>query len=330
MRLRLGGLLIMTVGAGCQPTVAPTPQPPGVAADVAHLASLELGGRPTGTPESDSAAAYIARQYERLGLTGAFRTECNAAGECRASYFQFFRVNGLIAQNIAVVIPGADSSRRDQYVVVGAHYDHLGRATMEMPPPRIGRAPLNPRNPDAGRIRPGADDNASGTAALLELARRLTAHPTRLSILLVNFDAEELGLVGSGVFVEHLPVPRQSIVLMINLDMVGRLRDGTLIVDTSAANGVVGALVDTAAAAAGLHTIYSSETAGRSDHASFGRFLIPAVSLFTGFHPDYHRASDVAERINVRGIELVVDVTEAIVRAVANTSAGVADGHRDE
>ena len=307
MRFGLGILVFATVGAACQPAVAPTPLPAGVAADVAFLSSPALAGRATGTAGGDSAAVYIARRYEKLGLSGVFRVACKVPPDCPTSYFQFFKVDGLLAQNIAVVIPGADSSLRDQYVVAGAHYDHLGESSFGALDPEAGSA-----------IRPGADDNASGTAAVLELARRLAIRPPRRSILLVHFGAEELGLVGSGVFVDHPPVPPQSILLMVNFDMVGRMRARRLIVDVLPADAFVRALVDSAANALRLRLIFSSFSAGRTDNSSFRRVGIPTVSLFTGYHADYHRATDVAARIDVPGIILVVDVGEALVRAAAD------------
>jgi Zn-dependent M28 family amino/carboxypeptidase len=307
VKLGFGILVFVTVGAGCQPFHAPTPLPPGLAADVAYLSSPALDGRATGTAGSDSAAVYIVRQYQRLGLSGAFQSACELAHECPTSYFQFFKVDGVVAQNIGVMIPGTDSSLHDQYIVAGAHYDHLGHSS------------FGSRDPEAGlAIRPGADDNASGSAALLELARRFAAHPPRRSVLLVHFDAEELGLVGSGVFVDHPPVPRQAIVLMVNFDMVGRMRARRLIVDVSPTNAGLRALVDSAAHAVRLRVLFSSITAGRTDNASFRLAGIQTVSLFTGFHYDYHRATDVAARVYVPGIELAIDVAEAVVRAAAN------------
>jgi len=212
------------------------------------------------------------------------------------------------------VVAGTDSTRRDEYIVVGAHFDHLGNS------------PLYARDPELGiTLRPGADDNASGTAALLELGRRFAARPPPCSVLLVHFDAEELGLIGSNVFVHHLPVPRRAIALMVNLDMVGRLRTGGLTIDPSALNNAeqrtVRPILDSAAARAGIHPRYSSLIADRSDHASFRRVGIPAVALFTGFHSDYHRASDIPSRVDAQGTARIVDMTEAVVRACAGKRA---------
>ena len=191
-----------------------------------------------GTPGNDSAAAYLAREYARLGLTKIERaTTCPEmrAGvrECvvgRASYLQYFSARSVAAahaglpgelptQNVIAMQPGTDPALRGEYVVIGAHYDHLGRSSFDA---------MDPDAKDA--IRHGADDNASGTAAVLELARRFHARPARRSIIFVNFSGEELGDLGSEYFVEHSPVPLDSIDAMLNFDMVGRLRNDKLIV----------------------------------------------------------------------------------------------------
>ena len=296
--------LLAMIAVACRAATTPVvPPAPGIAADVAYLASPSLAGRETGTAGRDSAAAYIARQYERLGLAGIFPHTCQVGPICGPSYFQAFRVDHAIGQNIGVIVPGTDSSVRGQYVVIGAHYDHLGRSLQSATDRALGPV-----------IRPGADDNASGTAAVLELARRLSARPLRRAVLLLHFDAEELGLVGSRVFVEHSPVPMQSVVLMVNLDMVGRLRNERLIVDASRSPAHLRSVVDSAAAHAGLRVNYLPRLSGRSDHASFDAVGVPVVHLFTGYHDDYHKATDVTRRLNLSGLSRVVDMAEAIVR----------------
>jgi len=226
-------------------TNAPSPAPGSalsdtarIRADIDYLASDALEGRGTGAPGNDSAAAYLAREYARLGLTKIERAatcpEMRAGvRECvvgRASYMQFFSARSAAAahaglpgelptQNVIAMQPGTDRALRSEYVVIGAHYDHLGRSTFDA---------LDPQAKDA--IRHGADDNASGTAAVLELARRFHAAPARRSIIFVNFSGEELGDLGSEYFVDHAPVPLDSIDAMLNFDMVGRLRNDKLIV----------------------------------------------------------------------------------------------------
>jgi hypothetical protein len=298
---------LIALVVACQSVARPPVPLPGVAADVAFLASPSLAGRAAGSPGGDSAAAFIARHYERMGLRGVFPATCAPTAACPPSFFQFFHLGSETAQNVAVIVPGTDSSLRAEYVIVGAHYDHLGTSAAGALDSELGNV-----------IRPGADDNASGTAAVLELGRRLGARPSRRSVLLVHFDAEELGLVGSRVFVEHAPVSLRSVVFMVNLDMVGRLRSRPLTIDARATPRPVRALIDSVVASVGMRTVYSSATADRSDQASFRSAGIAAVSLFTGFHGDYHKATDVVARLDVPGILRVVDVAEGLVRAFAD------------
>jgi hypothetical protein len=139
---------------------------------------------------------------------------------------------------VVALVEGTDPAVRGQVVVVGAHYDHLGRETTFAADPKAGRV-----------IHNGADDNASGTAAVLELARRLQARPPRRSVLFVAFSGEELGILGSSHFVDHSPVPADSMAAMLNFDMVGRLRDDKVIVYGTGTAAELPALVDSANAA---------------------------------------------------------------------------------
>ncbi|GMV07527.1 MAG: hypothetical protein AMXMBFR53_38020 [Gemmatimonadota bacterium] len=281
------------------------PAPPsGLSADVAVLTGPVHDGRGVGTAGGDAAAHFIAQRYVRLGLPGAFPSVCESTAFCSAGLFQPFRIGGAAAKNVLASVPGTDPGLRGRFIVLGAHYDHLGRS------------PARSLDPERGvRLRPGADDNASGTAALLELARRLALEPPRISVLFVHFDAEELGRIGSSEFLEHPPVPLDSVALMINLDMVGRLRDGPLSVEVTRAAAEHEATLDSLAGAFGLALRNSTATRGRSDHSSFAERGVPAIALFTGFHPDYHRATDTADKLDYLGIERVVDVVEAMVRA---------------
>ena len=285
----------------------PVTRPPGPEADVYYLASPALRGRAAGSPGGDSAAEYIARRYIDLNLHGPFPTDCAGAPSCPASLFQLFNLDGRRGKNVAAVIAGTDSSLRSQYVVIGAHFDHLGQS------------PASANDRDLGFItRPGADDNASGTAGVLELARRFALRPARRSILVANFDAEELGMVGSRVFVDQPPIPLRSIVFMLNLDMIGRLSDDVLYVDAIPEKPPIRQLVDSLAKVAGLHAQYTSIINDRSDHASFSADGIEIAALFTGFHPDYHRISDIPSRVNYVGLKRVIDVAEGIARAEAD------------
>jgi Zn-dependent M28 family amino/carboxypeptidase len=300
-------LLCIVACRSATPAVQAPLGPSGMAADIAYLASRALQGRAAGTPGNDSAAVFLARRHRALELPGAFPGACAAAeGSCPSSYFQTFTGGDVSGRNVGAFIRGSDDSLHRQFVVVGAHFDHLGTS------PRYSRDPELQLS-----VRPGADDNASGTAAVLELARRLSVSPPPRSVIIVHFDAEEHGLVGSGAFVQRLPAPRSTIVFMLNLDMVGRLNRRDVLVDGSAADGQTRALADSVARALRIRAARTTASAGRSDHAAFGWIGVPALSLTSGFHADYHRASDVASRIDHEGLGRIVDLAEGIVRAAA-------------
>ncbi|MDQ2767874.1 MAG: M20/M25/M40 family metallo-hydrolase [Gemmatimonadota bacterium] len=301
-----------------------------IRADIVYLASDALEGRGTGTPGNDSAAAYLAREYARLGLTKVERpTSCPEmrAGvrECvvgRASYLQPFSAHSVTAvhaglpgelatQNVVAMQPGTDPALRNEYLVIGAHFDHLGRSSFSS---------MDPDAKDA--IRHGADDNASGTAAVLELARRFHAKPARRPIVFVNFSGEELGVLGSEHFVEHPPVPLDSIGAMLNFDMVGRLRNDKLLVYGVETATEMRGIVDSANSVQPPLSITAlGDGFGPSDHASFYGKKIPVLQFFTDMHEDYHRATDVASKINVPGEARVIDYAERIARAIADRGA---------
>jgi hypothetical protein len=291
--------------AACRPPVGPPARSSSIEADVAFLASQALGGRAAGSPGADSAAEFLAQRYAGLGLPPAFRLACPAAPACPESYFQSFNITSGIAANVATVIAGSDPVVRTQFVVLGAHFDGLGRS------------PTFALDRDRGFvIRPGADDNASGSAGVLELARRFRDRPGRRSLLIVNFDAEELGLLGSRVFLNAAPVPKQAMTFMLNLEMIGRLRNNRLFID-GVREPTTRALIDRAAGTVGIRADYVADI-GRSDHTNFLADGINAVSISTGNHADYHKASDIAGRINGVGMDRVIDVAESILRLAAN------------
>jgi hypothetical protein len=309
--------------------------------DIAHLASDRLEGRGTGTPGNDSAAAYVARRFAALGLQAAIAVgdsvPCEgppaasaaslglvvAPGEssrCRGFLQRFTarsaaaahagRPSRLATQNVVALLPGTDPALRGQFVVLGAHVDHLGRDPQFAMDPRAGDA-----------VRNGADDNASGTAAVLELARLLAADPPRRSVLFVAFSGEELGLLGSQYFVEHPPAPLERMVAMLNFDMVGRLANDRLIVYGVATATELRGIVDQAnrGLASGPLTVRAvGDGAGPSDHASFYLKGMPVLHFFTDQHPDYHAATDDVERINAPGAARVVDLAHAVARAIAD------------
>lgn len=303
---------LFAVACHAPAAVPPAPIPAGIQTDVSFIGSARQEGRAVGSAGSNRASAYIVAKYKELAVHGAFRTRCSALQPvCDESYFQpFSRPNARNAKNIGVIIDGTDSTVRNQYVVIGAHYDHIGRSTTMS---------LDPEKGDS--IHPGADDNASGTAAVIELARRFAARPARRSIMIVHFDAEEVGLIGSSVFADMPPVPRRQMKFMLNLDMVGRLSQGGLIVDKTTLifdDPRLIAVLDSAGKSMGLSATYTNDINGRSDHENFRRIDVPSIALFTGFHSDYHRATDVVSKLDVRGIGRMTDISEAVVRFVAD------------
>ena len=324
--------VILLAVAGCHPAssataggaAAPASASARLGADIAWLADDAREGRATGSPGNDSSAVWLARRYARLGvaspLPAADATACRRypqAGSCVRGYLQPFSAHAAAdahagrparaAENVVAVVPGTDPALQGQVVIVGAHFDHLGRET---------EGALDPQAGDA--IRNGADDNASGTAAVLELARRIAGHPARRTVLFVNFSGEELGLLGSAWFAAHPPVPLDSVQAMLNFDMVGRLRDDRLIVYGTGTAAALPALLDSANVAPALQLSPVPDGFGRSDHSSFYAQGVPVLHFFTDVHDDYHRATDDVERINVPGLVRVVDYAERVARALAD------------
>jgi hypothetical protein len=295
--------------------------------DIAWLAADRLEGRATGTAGNDSAAAYIARRYEALGLrplgVDVTRPECRVTvvpTSCLSWRQRFVargpelahngHPDGVATQNVVALIPGSDSALAGQYVVIGAHFDHLGHSSVGSMDPEAGSA-----------IRNGADDNASGTAAVLELARLLAATPTRRSIVVANFSGEELGLLGSQWFVEHPPVSLDSVDAMVNFDMVGRLKNDRLIVYGVNTATEMPAIVQGANTAPAFDLKAVGDGYGPSDQSSFYAKGIPVLHFFTDLHEDYHRATDDAEKIDSVGEARVVAMAERAVRDIANRDA---------
>jgi aminopeptidase YwaD len=217
------------------------------------------------------------------------------------------REHGTTA-NVVGLLPGTDPARRDDVVVVGGHYDHLGRGS-----------PFSLDPAHADEIHPGADDNASGTAAVVGLAEAFArAGGARRSLVFVAFAGEELGLLGSSHYVRQAPVPIEQTVAMVNLDSVGRMQDHRLYamgVDTGQG---LRTLVEQAAAGLDATLVLRGDGLGPSDHTAFLSRECPVVFFFTGTHGDYHRPSDTADKINADGLRTVVAVAYRLVRALAD------------
>ena len=244
--------------------------------DIAYLASDALEGRLTGTPGNDSAAAYIARRYKSLGLTPLTPGFLQPFDALSAEEVHIGRTQPRHSENVVALLRGSDPILKNEYVVIGAHFDHLGRETTYAQDPEAGNA-----------IRNGADDNASGTAAVMEIARILSANPPKRSIIFANFSGEELGLLGSQWFVSHPLVPLDHVVAMINFDMVGRLKNDKLIVYGTSTATELKPLLDSANSALGGGSLKVSgigDGYGPSDQTSFYAKDIPVLHFFTDQH----------------------------------------------
>ncbi|HBB74283.1 MAG TPA: aminopeptidase, partial [Planctomycetaceae bacterium] len=234
-----------------------------------------------------------------------------------------WRIRGRVAiervetqgRNVMAVIPGRGAPAADDHaaidpretVVLGAHYDHLGFGG------------VNSAAPGVHAVHHGADDNASGTALLVEVARRLVARgPLPRTVLLVAFSGEERGLLGSAHYVANPAVPIADTVAMVNLDMVGRLDAEKLIVHGTGTSAGFDELVDRLTAAAGLTTAKEPGGFGPSDHSSFYAKKVPVLHLFTGSHADYHRPTDTADKINYDGMVRLAGLVTDIVAELAS------------
>ena len=209
------------------------------------------------------------------------------------------------AHNVAGYLPGTT----DEYVVIGAHYDHLGLGEQFSLAPSL-----------AGTIHPGADDNASGTAGVIELARWFATQPKqKRGILFLTFAGEELGLLGSSYFVNHPLLPLDKDVTMINMDMIGRVRDGKVFIGGVGTGSTLRKLLEEATPKYGLHVDYSEAGYGSSDHTSFTTKQVPVLFFFSGLHADYHKPSDTWDKIDApdaaKVLQLVAEVGEDLREA---------------
>lgn len=213
--------------------------------------------------------------------------------------------------NIAGYLEGNDPILKHEYVVIGAHYDHLG----------MGGSGSGSRTPDTLAAHIGADDNASGTAGVMDLAYRLSERRSELkrSILFVLFGAEEMGLLGSRYFVDHLPVEQSKIVAMINLDMIGRLNEQkAVVVGGTGTSPIFEPLLQELDLQSAISLSFSPEGFGASDHASFYAVDIPVMFFSTGAHADYHTPADTPEKINFEGMSEVLDLIELAALKLIN------------
>ncbi|MFQ6608279.1 MAG: M28 family peptidase [Fidelibacterota bacterium] len=203
--------------------------------------------------------------------------------------------------NVVGLVEGTDPELKEEYIVVGAHYDHLGWG---------GEGSMVK---DTVAIHNGADDNASGTAGVIELAEWFAANPQPRSLIFVSFGGEELGLLGSAAFVEKPPVPPEQMVAMVNMDMIGRLEGREMVVGGAGTSSIWKDLITEKAVAFDLEPKFDDSGFGSSDHQSFYTKEIPVLFFFTGTHKDYHRPSDDWYWINAEGEEQVLKLVREVL-----------------
>ena len=289
-------------------------------------------GIPTVVVNRDAAASIMAAGGASLSDAEAKAKGANSAFNLKDVTIKFktdvVKINGNSA-NVVGVLPGSDPQLASEYVVLGAHYDHLG----------LGGPESLAAKPE-GEIHHGADDNASGTTGLLEIARVLAAERTKVkrSIMFIAFSGEELGLLGSGAYTKTPSVPLSTTVAMLNMDMIGRLVNGSLFVGgvgTSPAwkplleklNGTMNPTASTPGNGSGSRfqkLSFGEDGFGPSDHQSFYVRDIPVLFFFTGTHDDYHKPSDTADKINVDGLKKVAEFVREIAVSVANEPQRIA------
>lgn len=218
-------------------------------------------------------------------------------------------------QDVVAYLPPAETSGSAQYILIGAHYDHLGRG---------GTASLE-RACEENEIHPGADDDASGVAWVMELAASLAKeraeHPEkfRRGVIFACWSGEEIGLIGSAAFCEHPPVPLDKIAAYLNADMVGRLRENKLTLQGVGSSHAWRKIIEKRNVAAGFNLLLQDDPYLPTDVTSFYTKNVPVLNFFTGAHEDYHRPSDTAEKLNYEGLERVSKFSQQIALDLVQT-----------
>ena len=209
--------------------------------------------------------------------------------------------------NVLAYLPG----KTDEYIVIGAHYDHLGRGdSNSLAPSQIGQ------------IHPGADDNASGTAGVLELARLFAPMKGQLDrgILFASFSGEELGLLGSAEWVKNPTLPLNKCVAMLNMDMIGRIKDDKVYIGGVGTGSTFKPMLEQAQKQTPFKIEYSAGGYSASDHTSFVSKKIPVLFFFSGLHSDYHKPSDTADKINAASATQLLSMVGDVALQLASAA----------
>jgi len=262
---------------------------------VNYLADEKREGREAGTQGGYAAGEYLRQRLAALKLGGAGTD---------GAYLQAFTPN---FRNLLATVQGSDPKVRSEVIVVGAHYDHIGLGKKGN---TLG---------EVGVVHPGADDNASGTSGLLELAQAFTilAESPRRTVLFAFWDGEEKGMLGSKYWVAHPTIPLERVRLMVNMDMIGRLRKDRLLVFGTRSGDGLRRLVSTHNDSA-LRMEFSWNALPNADHFPFFSHDIPFLAFHTDLHEQYHRPSDKADLIDSVGMRRVIRLVFGLIYDLAN------------
>lgn len=286
--------------------------------ELTFLTRDEWRGRLAGTPENDAAADWIIEQIKGLGI------QPGNNGQYKQS-FTISKLGNVRSNNIIGVIPGNDPQLKNEFIVIGAHMDHAGNLQKGYTCSK-GSASSN-------SICNGADDNGSGTVTLLNIAKALVKSKSDLkrSILIMWFSGEEEGLVGSHYFVNNPTIPLQNVKVMINLDMVGYLRQNNnrlFAIGTTAEKNEFKIAKKITEKYAGVSLNALKEAQGGSDHAPFMGKGIPAIFFHTGVssNPNYHKTSDTVDQIDFAGMETAGRIAFETLHTFANAEKSTGFG----
>ncbi len=277
---------------------------------ILFLASEKNAGRYPGTKANRTVVKYIAKDFKKQGLIPfkkAYKQNFKARLRVEKGENEKPLVNTC---NVIGYLEGNDPILKNEYIILGAHYDHLG----------LGGP--SSKSDKKNTVHYGADDNASGTAALLEIAEKAASNKRDLkrSIIFIAFGAEEQGLLGSQYFVDHPSVPLSQVKLMINMDMVGRLNNENHVYMGGAGtfpNGVD--FMQNLGESLGLTPIVHAGSVGGSDHVSFYAKDLSVLGMHTGGHPQYHTPEDIADLINIPGEKKVCEYIYKALMEFATT-----------
>lgn len=276
---------------------------------IEFLSSDKNAGRYPGTKANKRVVKYIIKEFKKSGITpygNSYKQGFTARLRVKKDEAPRPDVN---TWNVIGYIEGNDPVLKDEFIVLGAHYDHLGMGGPSSKSDHEG-------------IHNGADDNASGTSALLEIGEKIAAnrHLLKRSVLLLAFGAEEQGLLGSKYFTENPVVPLSQIKLMINMDMVGRLNNENHVYMGGAGTYPGGVeLMKSLGEPLGLTVFAHAGSVGGSDHVSFYKKDISVMGIHTGGHPQYHTTEDTIDLINFPGQEKVCNYIYSALMKVATT-----------